>query len=287
VTPDGEQKMMTDKKRSEDKSLEIDNLDSKRGDFVETFFRKGAEFTSKLIGELESLQRESERLKLENAELKHHLASEEAIRELMQKIDKLEAEKKKLNLSVQHENEKFVNYQMRYAEVEKELDMMANLYVALSQLHSKFEPSEMLGVIEQLLAQFVGAGSFVIYLRRNVGEECHLVPVHAYHCDDPAECIPWNDGPVGEAAATQLHSVADSSRRENGDPLACIPMVFGGDTIGVIAILEFFEQKKQFEAIDFEFFKLLATHSASAIVAAGLMVNADSMGTGLEQYERL
>jgi hypothetical protein len=64
-------------------------------------------------------------------------------------------------------------------------------------------------------------------------------------------------------------------------------MVFGGETIGVIAILDFFEQKKEFEEIDFEFFKLLAVHSASAIVAAGLMANAGSMGAGLERYERL
>ncbi len=276
---------MTNEKDKE-KSLSMDDLDSKRGDFVETFFRKGAEFTSQLLSELEILQKEGERLKLENAELKHHLASEEAIRELMQKIDRLEAEKKNLNLSIQHEAEKTVDYQERYAEVEKELDTMANLYVALSQLHSKFEPKEMLGVIEQLLAQFVGAGSFVIYLRRNISGECQLVPVHAYHCDDSLECVQWNDGPIGEAAATQIHSIANPKDRKNGNPLGCIPMVFGNDTIGVIAILEFFEQKKNFEEIDFEFFKLLAVHSASAIVAAGLMADADGMAS-LEQYERL
>lgn len=278
---------MNDDTRRVDKELDIGTLVNKRGDFVETFFRKGAEFTSQLISELESIQKESERLKLENAELKHHLASEEAIRELMQKIDKLEAEKQKLNLNIQHETEKIEDFQSRYAEVEKELDTMANLYVALSQLHSKFEPKEMLGVIEQLLAQFVGAGSFVIYLRRFIGDERVLVPVHAYHCDHSLDAVQWNDGPVGETAATQMHSVADPGRRTNGAPLACIPMVFGEDTVGVIAILDFFEQKSEFEEIDFEFFKLLAVHSASAIVAAGLMVNANSMGASLEQYERL
>jgi GAF domain-containing protein len=84
-----------------------------------------------------------------------------------------------------------------------------------------------------------------------------------------------------------MHFVANPESRSEGTPLACIPMVFGNQTVGVISILDFFEQKQSFEDIDFEFFKLLATHSASAIVAAGLMANADSMGTGLKQYQGL
>ena len=272
----------------EKKSVETPpDFDFERGEFVETFFRKGAEFTSKLLAELKSLQSYTERLKDENAELRHHLASEEAIRELLEKIDNLEQEKARLKAHVKDENERKVNFEEKYAEVERELDTMANLYVVLSQLHSKFEPKEMLGVIEQLLAQFIGVGSFVIYLRRDNGKNRYLAPVHAYHCDNVGEMIAWGEGAIGETAETQMHYVPESGARKEGEPLACIPMVFGEETVGVISILDFFEQKRSFEDIDFEFFKLLATHSASAIVAAGLMANADSMGTGLKQYERL
>ena len=273
-------------KRTDDTLTNV-NFDFERGEFVEKFFKKGAEFTSQLIGELKRLQDRAERLKSENAELRHHLASEEAIRELLEKIDRLENEKQQLSQHVEGETRKNDDYAARYAEVERELDTMANLYVALSQLHSKFEPKEMLGVIEQLLAQFIGVGSFIIYLRRDSGKSLMLEPVHAYHCRDVGGLISWNEGAVGEAAASQMNFVADLEGRDGASPIACIPMVFGDETIGVISILDFFEQKKQFEAIDFEFFKLLATHSASAIVAAGLMANADSMGTGLRQYERL
>lgn len=273
--------------KKQDDTLTNVNFNLERGEFVETFFRKGAEFTSQLLNELKRLQLHAERLKTENAELRHHLASEEAIHELLDKIDRLEKEKQQLSQHVEGETKKNDDFAEKYSEVERELDMMANLYVALSQLHSKFEPKEMLGVIEQLLAQFIGVGSFIIYLRRDDSGRRVLEPVHAYHCRDVGGIVAWNDGAVGEAAASKMNFVADLQDRDETIPIACIPMVFGDETIGVISILDFFEQKTQFEEIDFEFFKLLATHSASAIVAAGLMADADSMGTGLRRYERL
>jgi hypothetical protein len=264
------------------------DLSEQGKDFIETFFRKGAEFTSELLIELEALREHAQKISEQNVELRHQLASDDAIRDLLKKIEHLENEKNKLRGHAQNAAEESRDYAGRYAEVEKELDSMANLYVALYQLHATLSPREVLGVIEQLLAQFVGAGSFVIYLRREKEGNLILEPIHAYHCDNAAgKEVPWNEGPIGEAAATQLHSVADLDKRDEGAPLACIPMVLNEKTIGVIAILEFFEQKSKFVDIDFEFFKLLAVHSASAIVGSGLMARAEGVEPSLESYERL
>ena len=260
----------------------------KQKDFLETFFRRGAEFASELIRELESLRSRQEALTRENAELRHQLASDDAVRELLRKIEQLETEKKRLTGHAQEAVAESRDFAGRYAEVEKELDTMAKLYVALYQLHATLSPREVLGVIEQLLAQFVGAGSFVIYLRRRDGAEKRLCPVHAYHFDHAAGTqVPWNEGPIGEAAATKLPWVADLENWTEGTPLACVPMIFGDETIGVIAIMKLFEQKREFVDIDFEFFKLLAVHSASAIVGSGLMARAGGIEPGLEIYERL
>jgi hypothetical protein len=275
---------------SEDKSGQNDlsNLSSDREDFFEAFFKKGAEFAAELLQELNSLRSAAQFLKNENIELKHQLASEGAIRDLLEKIDQLEKEKKSLKDNVEISVRESENYADRYQEVEKELDTMANLYVALYQLHSTLLPNEVLGVIEQLLAQFIGAGSFVIYLKRELDGEKMLLPVHAYHCKDAAgKRVPWNEGPIGETAATGVHFVADPRSREDGAPLACIPMIFGGDTIGVIVILSFFEQKAGFVDMDFKFFKLLAVHSASAVVSSGLMARAQDLSWGLESYQHL
>ena len=57
-------------------------------DFFETFFKKGAEFTSDLIVELEALRKHATKLAEENIELRHQLASDDAIHELLKKIEK-------------------------------------------------------------------------------------------------------------------------------------------------------------------------------------------------------
>ncbi len=279
---------MDDDKKKATAAEDDADLSVQGKDFFETFFKKGAEFTSELLIELEALREHAQKLSDENVELRHQLASDDAIRDLLAKIEHLENEKSKLKGHAKNAAEESRDYAGRYAEVEKELDSMANLYVALYQLHATLSPQEVLGVIEQLLAQFVGAGSFVIYLRKEKAGKRVLEPVHAYHCDDAAgKEVQWDEGPIGEAAATQLHSVADLSNREDGAPLACIPMVLSENTVGVIAILEFFEQKTEFVEIDFEFFKLLAVHSASAIVGSGLMARAKGVEPSLESYERL
>jgi hypothetical protein len=276
------------KKGPDSKKEPAKELSKEQKDFFDTFFRRGQEFTSELIAELESLRKKHDLLSRENVELRHQLASDDAIRDLLKKIDHLEHEKKKLQNNASDAEAETEDYVGRYAEIEKELDAMASLYVALYQLHATLSPTEVLGVIEQLLAQFIGAGSFVIYLRRQAGQALVLDPVHAYHCNDAAGVqIEWNEGPVGEAAATQLHSVANLEQRKPGTPLACIPMVLEDETIGVIAIMKFFEQKTEFVEIDFEFFKLLAIHSASAIVGSGLMAQAGGIEPSLESYERL
>ncbi|MDJ0765693.1 MAG: GAF domain-containing protein [Myxococcota bacterium] len=261
---------------------------SKREEFFETFFRKGAEFANELLKELETLRHDTALLTEENVSLRHQLASDDAIRDLLKKIESLESEKHKMREHIQNAAARTEDYAGRYAEVERELDTMANLYVALYQLHSTLSPEEVLGVIEQLLAQFIGAGSFVIYLRSDDGDVPVLKPVHAYHCEEVTGTrIRWGEGPIGEAASTQVHSVADPALGEAGAPLACVPMVLRGETIGVIAILGFFEQKQSFVDIDFDFFKLLGVHSASAIVGSGLMARAGDISPGLESYKYL
>ena len=114
--------MIRDSHRND--SLATSELETERTEFIETFFRKGAEFTSSLLTELKSLKQDTERLRLENAELRHHLASEEAIRELLEKIDHLEREKEKLRGSVRDREEQSEDYAERYADVERELDTM-------------------------------------------------------------------------------------------------------------------------------------------------------------------
>jgi GAF domain-containing protein len=279
---------MTDKKPAAGEKGEGLDLTQQREEFLETFFRKGAEFTEELLDEVNGQRSRIASLAEENASLRHQLASDDAIRDLLSKIEELEQEKRRLHDQARSATQERLDYAGRYSEVERELDAMANLYVASYQLHATLDAREVLSVIEQMLMQFVGTSSFAIYLRREESGQPLLHAVHSFQFDDLDETpIPWNTGPIGEAASTQVNYIADPSKvEEAGAPLACIPMVLDNETIGVIAIFGLLEQKKKFVDVDFELFKLLALHSASAIVGAGLLARAGGVDEGLASYQR-
>ena len=69
-------------------------LVAQREEFLETFFRKGAEFTTDLLAEVQSLRDRINDLSNQNASLKLQLASDDAIRDLLVKIEALEKEHK-------------------------------------------------------------------------------------------------------------------------------------------------------------------------------------------------
>lgn len=265
------------------------DLTARREEFLETFFRKGAELTSDLIGEVQVLKQRIADLEENNLALRHQLASDDAIRDLLAKIEQLEQEKLSLRSRERVQAEESIDYKSRFEEMEHELDAMANLYVASYQLHATLETREVLSVIEQLLMQFVGAAGFVIHLAAAREGGKVLEAVHAFQCDvKSGGGVNWGEGPIGEAAVTQVPFVGDpAGPREAGQPLACIPMVLAGQTVGVIAIHHLLEQKDGFVEIDFELFKLLALHSASAIVGAGLLASASGVDAGLNAYRRL
>jgi hypothetical protein len=54
--------------------------------------------------------------------------------------------------------------------------------------------------------------------------------------------------------------------------------------VGVIAIFATLAQKRKFDTIDFELFKLLGQHAAAALVAASLFAQAERKLPGLEAF---
>ena len=67
-----------------------DDLKKERDAFIQQFFRKGAQFTEELLKENERLRDRMLELDSENRKLRAHLARDEAIRDLLVKIEDLE-----------------------------------------------------------------------------------------------------------------------------------------------------------------------------------------------------
>jgi hypothetical protein len=252
------------------------DLTERREQFLRSFVRRGVELTEELLGENRTLQTKLMELEEENTRMRAHLASDDAIRELLQKIEGLERERSLLlSRSTQLES---VTRQAegRYREIEHDLTELASLNVAGDQLASHLEPRRVVRNIRELLEQLVGVRSFVLYRVEPSGT--HAVPL-ALHgpAAEGAPSLPLNEGgSIADACLTGVLWVADridpnAPPQPSGlRPIAIVPLVAGDQTVAVIVVLELLPHKVRWEAVDRELFKLLSRRAPVSLIAAGL-----------------
>src|SRR5688572_9457754 len=113
-------------------------VDEKSHDDFLALFRRGLKFSEELLADNEKLRFRVAALESEVESLRKHgtPAGEELVRELKQKLAKLEEEKGRLMSSYQEVETLNRDYQARYSEIEEEHNNLANLYIASYQLHS-------------------------------------------------------------------------------------------------------------------------------------------------------
>jgi hypothetical protein len=248
-----------------------DELKRERDEFLKNFFQKGAKLTEELVHEREGILQRIADLEKDNARLRAHIASDDAIRDLLRKIEGLEQEKRDI-LRVSTEAEERRRRQAdAVVEVESELESVANLYVGSYQLHSSLSPRGVLRHVKELLSQLVGAAAHAIFLVDDAGEL--LVPTTSEGL--PAAdlvSIPVGEGAIGRSFADNQPSVTEGDSRLGtiAAPSACFPIRVEERVRGVIAVIRTLEQKDAFVRLDLELFKLLGAQAMPALLAARL-----------------
>src|SRR5580658_1829570 len=264
-------------------------LKMQRDSFVHTFFKKGAEFTEELLRENERLRKAIGELEGENASLRTQLASDEAIRDLLRKIESLESEKSTLLSHVNEAEAVSTRFLNRHAQIEEELSNLASLHVASHHLHSTLRLPLVVRHLRELLAQIIGARSFAICVADESmselwplssegldAEKVAHVRIGSVDVDDPVartieRVFLTGDAFVSEAPLTQI-----------AGPVACLPMKIDDKKLGVIVIFALFPQKEQLVSADYELFKMLGLHAAAALVGAGLFTAGNGKVPGIE-----
>jgi hypothetical protein len=240
--------------------------------FIQSYFKRGAEFAAELL-------RENERLRFRLLELEARTAPSageasgppaELLRQLARRIEELEAERQRLLRGAAAVEEENRDWKRRYAEVERENANLANLYVALHQLHSTLELREVVHIVLEILLNFVGAKTLAIYLLDDRDGTLH--PIAA--CGIPRERAPIirsGEGVLGRTAKSG-QSYLDGGIRMGElnltEPAIATPLRVGDETVGVVAIWDFLAQKTALAEVDFELFNLLSSHAAVALLAA-------------------
>lgn len=274
---------------AEDKKLSDSNappdLKSERDRFVKSFTR-GSRLTDEFIQDYERLLDRLAAMETENANLRAQVAADRAVRDLVQKIEMLEAEKSDLLSRTNRAEAINTQFTTRVQEVESEFSNLANLYVASNQLHSSLSPRGVTRRIKEVLAQLVGAERYSMYLANQDATE--LVPI-------ASEGVPGGDllpvlvagsrlGDVLTKGEAAVEEDVDPSRGGLDRPAAVIPLVVDERVVGVIAIFSTLSQKTRFDAVDFELFRLLGQHAAQALVSASLFAQAERRLPGLEAF---
>ncbi len=261
----------------------------KERDEVLQQFAKGTRISEEFIHEHERMQSRLRELETENAGLRAKVEADDAIRDLLAKIDQLEAEKQDLLSRYREAEAESSQWGERFQEVEGQFADLANLFVASNQIHSSLSPRGVTRRLKEVLAQLVGAEKYGVYLCNP--DQSELVPIASEGVlGDELTPVSAKGGPIGEVlrtGAAHIDEEVDASKGTIARPPAIIPLNIDDRIVGVIAIFATLEQKSKFTSVDFELFKLLGQHAATALVSASMFAHAERQIPGLEAFRDL
>ena len=259
---------------------EVPDLQASKREFIETFFKRGAEFTEELMRENEKLryrvvQLEEERRALLVRSDETPGSAQSTLRELVARIEALETERQSLLHRFEGVSSGSQDQIARFHEIERENNNLANLYVASFQLHSTMDLREVTQIILEILLNFVGAKTFAIQL---VDDEHGKLRTLAAEGIERGR-VP--EGEVGEGRIGEViksgHPYIDGERlRVRADlshldrPVIVVPLKIRERVVGVVIIWDLLSQKTALADVDYELFNLLAAHAASALQGAWL-----------------
>ncbi len=216
---------------------------------------------------------ENERLRAENVMLaaaKRALSDEvETLRQGLRRHEDAQLELEGRLKSMEDENHRFAQ---EYVEVEQQNANLANLYVASYQLHGTLEREEVLGTIQEIVANLVGSEEMGLF--ELDGDDLALVRAQGI---DPRkfERIAPGQGIIGRVAreghthVTERDGLA-GARPEEAQLTACVPLKLRGKVMAVLALFRLLPQKAGLEPLDQELFDLLADQAAMALYCTGL-----------------
>jgi K+-sensing histidine kinase KdpD len=197
----------------------------------------------------------------------------EAVQHLRQALERVGRESASL-VRVAASLEEFVRSQEgRYAELEQELNDTALLYVASYQLQARVEPKEVMRHIRELLEQLVGVESFVLYLGATDGVARPVASKGLPEATTLA-ALRVSDEPLASAFGKRAPVVVEADPLPRGtlaEPLAVVPLNLGDRVVGAIVVVSLFAHKTRWAQVDHQLLHLLASHAASALVAAHLV----------------
>ena len=261
----------------------------KERDEVLLSLNRGAKATEHFVAEYTRMHERVLELESDNAKLRAQLEADDAMARLLTQVEKLESERQQLLSRTTKAEKAQDSFDERFSEVETEFASLANLFVASNQLHGSLAPRGVVRRIKEVLAQLVGAESYAMYLATSDQKE--LIPVASEGVPGgklvPVSMTGSAIGKVVQAGSASIDEDRPANDLDFDNPTVIIPLIVDDTAVGAIAIFATLEQKPHFSHTDFELFKLLGQHAASALVGASLFDEAGRRLPGAEAFRDL
>lgn len=246
----------------------------------------GSRLSEEMLAEYEHLLERLRALESENAQLRAAVETNQAVSQLLAKIERLEREKEELVHKFRAVEASTSGFSERFQEIESELGNLANLLVASRQLHASLSPRGVMRRVKEVLAQLVGAERYAIYFAN--GDKTALVPIASEGLKgEELANFATNSGALGDVFSSGRSLIVDDADPSQGtlaNPPAILPLTVDEKTVGVIAVYSTLAQKTRFDTVDYELFNLLGTQAAWALVSATLFAAAEHRLPGLEAF---
>lgn len=244
--------------------------------FLAEFFDRGQELVRDLIHENEGLR----------AQLDGIGAGADApaalVAQLRQRISDLEAECERMRRLAGTVETDAGGYRERLEELELAHYHLAARQVSAEQLRHAVSLEDVVRSTTEILLNLVGVGRFVIHGIDRSQPPTRLFPLSLEGADGQAttnqpERLLDEAGAIGVAAsATTFWQPSSDTRRELTAPMA-VPLVSGRVAVGVVELVRFLPQKKEFTDDDFALLELISSESGSALDAAWMRAHAQDV----------
>ena len=235
---------------------------------VAQHFNKGMRFVEELLRENERLRYKLIHVNQEMTEASN--GGELSTPDMQDELSKLRAMKEMINSQFEEMKRENQEFRQRYTTLEKQNETFMNLFVSSCQIHSSLDEEYILLTMQEIVLHMVGAEVFSLWM---VDQDTGVLEILA----STDECGQFNGGfpdldkeILNSLAAGKVSyfSYEGKEEKQDSDPLACIPLLMEGRTIGALVIYKLLVQKHGFTHLDHELLDLLATQAVTALVGA-------------------
>ncbi len=242
--------------------------------FLAEFFDRGQELVRDLIHENEGLRTQIARI--ESAPD----VPGAVVARLRQRVSDLEAECERMRRVAGSVEKDAGGYRERLEELELAHYHLASRQVSAEQLRHAVSLEDVVRSTTEILLNLVGVGRFAIHgidRARSLLFPLSLEGPNAEGEVDPSERPLSAAGAVGaSASATTSWQAVSDTPRELEAPMA-VPLVSGSVAVGVLELVRFLPQKKEFTDDDFALLELISSESGAALDAAWMRAHAQDV----------